>query len=474
MFTIGNGDSGSTWNGTLTDGGAGGGVSLTKIGANTVTIGGSNYLNNASATQAQAASQVNGGTLIITTNGYLNTTVGEFWIAQNATTGSVVVAGGTLMAANNWITVGRNNSNAVGTLTVNSGTIIKTGNGNIICGSLGGTGTLIVNGGQILNTSMLWLGENATARGILQLNGGLVQATQVRPNGVAPLESVAYFNGGTLQGTAASADFIQSTAWVQAGGLVLDDGGFTVTLATMPLQEDTASPGGGLTKTGAGTLYLNTVNTYTGLTLVTNGTLAGTGSVMSAVSIGAGANLAPGVAGATVGTFTLDTKSLTLQGNATFRINKAGGLPENDRVAGISTAHYGGTLTVNNLNTEPLVVGDQFTLLSASAGATGNFSAIVGSAGSGLAYQFTPASGILSVVPGTTNPTNITYTLSGNTLTLNWPATHLGWILQSQTNSLNVGLANNWVDVPGSGASTQAVIIINPATPAVFFRLRNP
>jgi hypothetical protein len=76
---------------------------------------------------------------------------------------------------------------------------------------------------------------------------------------------------------------------------------------------------------------------------------------------------------------------------------------------------------------------------------------------------------------GTSNtPTNITTSVSGNQLTLSWPADHLGWILQSQTNNLNAGLNSNWFDVSGSGTSTQAVITINRVNPTVFFRLRSP
>ena len=35
--------------------------------------------------------------------------------------------------------------------------------------------------------------------------------------------------------------------------------------------------------------------------------------------------------------------------------------------------------------------------------------------------------------------------------------------LQQQTNNASVGLANNWVDVPGSGSITSTNITINPA-----------
>jgi hypothetical protein len=79
---------------------------------------------------------------------------------------------------------------------------------------------------------------------------------------------------------------------------------------------------------------------------------------------------------------------------------------------------------------------------------------------------------ILSSVNST--PTNITMTVSGGALTLSWPASHLGWILQSQTNSLSVGISTNWVDVPGSEWSTEAYIPVDPAIPAAFYRLRYP
>lgn len=35
--------------------------------------------------------------------------------------------------------------------------------------------------------------------------------------------------------------------------------------------------------------------------------------------------------------------------------------------------------------------------------------------------------------------------VSASSITITWPATHLGWILESQTNGLS---ANNWISVP--------------------------
>src|SRR5581483_5405666 len=79
----------------------------------------------------------------------------------------------------------------------------------------------------------------------------------------------------------------------------------------------------------------------------------------------------------------------------------------------------------------------------------------------------------LVIASGISNtPTNITSSVSGNQLTLSWPADHLGWILQANTNSLTI--STNWVDVTGSGSNTQAIITIDPTIPTAFFRLRSP
>ena len=258
ILTTGSGGNGY-WSGNIS--GASGGVAWIENSTNTLVVSGTNYLGGATN------SEVQGGTLILTNGGVMKLASTEFWIAGNAAvTSSVVVAGGTLTVSN-WL-VCCLNTNANGTLSVNSGTVQKAGANNIVVGSLGSSGTLIVNGGQVLNNGNLWLGESPTAVASLHLNGGLVQATQVRENnsgGLPTAPGVAYFNGGTLQATASSASFIQDiTSEVMSNGLVLDDGGFTLSIGSAePLQAGDAHHGG-LVKQGAGIVYLDAVNTYTG------------------------------------------------------------------------------------------------------------------------------------------------------------------------------------------------------------------
>jgi hypothetical protein len=71
-----------------------------------------------------------------------------------------------------------------------------------------------------------------------------------------------------------------------------------------------------------------------------------------------------------------------------------------------------------------------------------------------------------------TTPTNIVSSVSGNQLTLSWPASHIGWNLQTQTNSRSVGLSNAWFDVSGSTTTNQMTFTVSPANPTVFYRLR--
>jgi hypothetical protein len=69
------------------------------------------------------------------------------------------------------------------------------------------------------------------------------------------------------------------------------------------------------------------------------------------------------------------------------------------------------------------------------------------------------------------NPTNITASASGKTLTIAWPADHVGWILQAQTNGLSAG---RWFDLPGTDAVNAVLITMDPANAAVFYRLSRP
>jgi len=480
VLTIGT-SAGGTWNGTIQDHGHGG-VALIKNGSGTWVVGGSNNLNNASP--FTTTNEFVTGTTIITNGGSLYSTRLQTTISFGTSTATVIVAGGTLSVSNDVFSVGFT-AGGTGTLTVNSGTVIHSGGASgafgganvMAVGNGGSTGLLTVNGGQVLNSQPLWLGEGTGGSGTLQLNGGVVQASMFTASS-SPTTSLLDADGGTLLAATNSTDFIDSsvTANIQTGGLVLDDGGYAINLPS-PLVSDPTLLGGGLTKQGAGAVYLDAGNSYTGTTTVNNGLLAGTGAVAGPVVVAPGGTLGAGDAGSSVSAFNVQN-NLTLQGNVLLRINKTSGSLSEDQLNVSGNITYGGLLTLTNVTSDATVLaaGDTFPLFVVSGSHSGNFAGIAGSPGTGLAYSFNPASGVLSVINFTTasNPTNITATVSGGTLNLSWPADHLGWILQSQTNSLSIGLSGNWVDVAGSGSNTSASFPISPVSPTVFYRLRSP
>jgi hypothetical protein len=75
--------------------------------------------------------------------------------------------------------------------------------------------------------------------------------------------------------------------------------------------------------------------------------------------------------------------------------------------------------------------------------------------------------------PVPSSGTNIAAKVSGGNLTVSWPKSYVGWIVQ--TNAVDVGNNLYWGDVPGSGTNQQATFqTTNPAIPREFFRLRHP
>lgn len=79
-----------------------------------------------------------------------------------------------------------------------------------------------------------------------------------------------------------------------------------------------------------------------------------------------------------------------------------------------------------------------------------------------------------AVQPVSRAPLTFSHGVSGNRLQLSWPADHLGWRLEAQTNSLITGIGTNWVTIPGSSATNQVSLVISPTHPSVFFRSTYP
>ena len=72
------------------------------------------------------------------------------------------------------------------------------------------------------------------------------------------------------------------------------------------------------------------------------------------------------------------------------------------------------------------------------------------------------------------NPTNIVFAVTNNQLRLSWPADHIGWQLQAQTNTVSAGIKNNWVNVSNTIGTNQIFFPINGNNGCVFYRLLYP
>lgn len=79
---------------------------------------------------------------------------------------------------------------------------------------------------------------------------------------------------------------------------------------------------------------------------------------------------------------------------------------------------------------------------------------------------------LFDIAPPATNPTSLTPVYSGGALNISWPADHIGWTLEAQTNSTYVGISSNWVSIANSFTTNQIAFPVNQSTQTVFFRLK--
>jgi autotransporter-associated beta strand protein len=156
---------------------------------------------------------------------------------------------------------------------------------------------------------------------------------------------------------------------VNSGGAFIDDGGLTVSF-DQPLLA--GSPSGGLTKNGNGTLTLSAVNTYTGDTTINAGTLtlASAGAFKFVIGANGVNNKLTGTGALNLnGTFNFDLTSADNTLGDTWSIVNVGSL----------TASFGGTFAVPGFTN----MGGNLWQESAN----------------GATYQFSQATGSLTVVP---------------------------------------------------------------------------
>jgi autotransporter-associated beta strand protein len=175
---------------------------------------------------------------------------GTVLIENNAqvTVGSFAFGSGSRVGTGNAITIQNTAS-----LTVNGAFDLLHDEGSTL-GSIGVT----LNGGTLALDNFIESGGGSAATPItISLNGGALEALASDPSGSV------FFLPSTLPNVTVS---------VGASGAIINTNGFNDTIAHS-IVHGAGTPDGGLTKNGAGTLYLTGANSYTGLTTINAGTL---------------------------------------------------------------------------------------------------------------------------------------------------------------------------------------------------------
>jgi autotransporter-associated beta strand protein len=311
---------------------------------------------------------------------------------------------------------GSYNLTKVGTNTVTlRGVTIDGGLGNINVQS--GTITITATASAPLNS----LG-NGSATALILSNATLNLDTI----GAIPGKNFVLTNGGTLKCSGTNTMGNQVTLLGTANNTITVGTGAQFTIS------QGINGGGGFSKNGSSTLFLNAANTYSGNTVVSGGTLAlygngSDGSISSSVNLnitsgatldasgrsdgtftlgsgqtltgGVGTNgpgtidgifvanvgsvLAPGTGNTNIGTLTV-TNTATLNGSTVMKLNASTGT--NDRLNAYAIT-YGGSLTVTNA-VGTIVNGQTFQLFSSTTTYGGTFSGgVILPSAPGLTWQ---------------------------------------------------------------------------------------
>jgi autotransporter-associated beta strand protein len=405
------------------------------------------------------------------------------------------ISGATTLVKNGTNTLTLNTTNTFnGNMTINEGKLALGATGYVYY-KTNGTQITVNNNGTLsltgnLNYDRGAFGYLAAQASGLVLNGGTLQHTgssnPKTADGAGRLFTIGA-NGATLDSATAGQTFAVGYRYDFGTALTSGSGGTLELTGVGNGDLNYLLPGsGGLLKTGTGNWSLTATNSYTGATLVdlgtltvlgrignsavtvdTGGTLAGTGSIGGATTIALGGKLAPG--NAAIGLLTISNNLTLAAGSTTLvEVNKTTGT--NDAVVVTGAANYGGILSVTNLS-GTLAAGNRFQIFSA-ASFTGDVAGTTGSPGANLGWKFLPASG--EVLVCSLVPTNLAAVFTNGTLSLTWPADHLGWTLQAQTNSNQTGLGTNWVALPATALTNQFSGQLALTNGAVFYRLRFP
>lgn len=492
--------SSTTWTRPLTMGVDGGaislpsGVTLTYSGS----IGGSGSLakNDLGNLTLTTANSYTGGTRLkagtLTLNNALSAGSGDITFTGNSTLelGSVKPANTIVLSNYAGVVTGGNSGGATGiknvvgssnlTVSVTTGVFDLSGDMSTYSGSI----ALNNAGGSIVRLN----GSTGSKLATWDLGSGIMDLN-VRNKSSTPYLFGAIKGGpsSTLTGPTGSDSAGRGAATYQIG-----DNGLSTTFEGVIKNGSDASQVLSIIKTGTGTLTLSGVNTYTGTTVVSNGMLQVNGSLATGSAVTVAGGILSGI-GTISGTTTLNSGAtlqagndrvgtLTFSGNLTlnaastnlFAVTTSGGASNLVVVSGQLTPNGS---VVRVVSGSPLAIGTYPLFTYSTINGSFNVTPVFDVAPAAIGSVVDTGSGQINLVisTGPSSPASITNSISGNALTLTWPAGE-NWRLQGQTNNLSSGLnPSGWGTVSGPGISDgSAAITVDPNQPTVFYRLVYP
>ena len=380
-------------------------AATTNVGIDT-TNGDFTFSNSISGSPAKSLAKLGANTLTLSgTNTYTGGTTISAGILQFAQTSSMPAAGAVVVQTGT-------------TLAVNAGgagefTNVTSGNGSIggLLAGLGGQ-----SGGTVSYTGNVTLGIDTTnASGSLAYSGAI--------SDVGTTLGLTKRGAGTL--TLNAANSYAGATSINGGTLQLGDGGTTGSLATGAIsiatgatfavnQSDSVTQGtdfsaaaitgaGGFTQAGAGTTILTANNTYTGATTVSTGTLqigTGIGSTTGTLGNNSNTSIASGAVlkierdtttvyaytGALSGSGTVQiptgrrldflTNNQTSSGNLSFTVDGLLGIRTNFGVTAVHLGEISGSGTISRGST----VGGAATVFIGGKNTNSTYTGVIGSA----------------------------------------------------------------------------------------------
>jgi len=361
------------------------GAGSVALGANTLTLAAGNYAGAINGTGG--LTKTGTGTLTLTgASGYTGATTLSGGTLAISGAGSIAASSGVALAGGASLNIaGASAAQTVNGLTGVSGTsvvlganrlTVNNGAANSFAGVISGTGSLGKSGAGTLT-----LTAANTYSGGTFVTGGTLTAGVANAFGSGVLTV-------TAPGTVNLANFSTTVGGLAGdGNITLGSAILTVNSTGSTAYSGVLSGTGRLIKSGAGTLTLNGVNTYTGSTTINEGLLVVNGSLAGTLTIGANGRLGGSgktgslsitgtvAPGNSIGTLNV-TGSLTFAAGSTYQVEVApSGISDQIIATGTVTIN-GGTVSVltgGATNFSPLTT---YTILTGST-VTGTFGNVV-------------------------------------------------------------------------------------------------